>query len=390
MKNYGIILTLFIGLGSFGSKAQTTKEAPLYYLIQLGAFDSHKQSDFEAIRSYAYVYDKEGTVYIGGFNTPEAAEVVLEKVKAKGYADAFIADRKVADSKKVYVVQIATRGAGEPIDWASYSKAGDLYTLPLDKQVRVVEGIYEDVNDARVRLKEIQDKGFPDAFVKTVREVTLNPVTDFDKSVVSVLGSKGVKEKKKSVASAFSAVSANPGLSAKSKTAVRLQAALKEIGAYKAPIDGKAGKLTEQAYATALEKNRRLKRYEDEASKVTGFDGWEEARLLLTITRDLNVKEETADLSGDLFLNLPSSPLALADQKTIVEWNALLMKGMDAWSTKSQYNDQIVGAFKVAYLRTQLKLENYYTSKGLTEAHANGLAILVLKTLVSEDLEGYY
>jgi len=394
MRKYFIVFCLMVSANHYFSAAEA-QEPTLFYTIQLGAFDNPRQSDFEAIRSYAYVYERSGIMFMGGFNTSEAAEAVLEKVKAKGYHDAFIVERKLAESKKAYVVQLATHAAGEPIEWETYSKAGDLWVMPFDKQVRIVQGVYADINDARVKANTLKTQGFPNAFVKTVREITINAVSDFDmsKGTVAIVTPKGPKQATevhlvRPIANQFSTVTTHPAV--KRKAGMQLQTALKEIGMYAGAVDGKVGKGTEEAYAKALRTNRRLKRYQAEAAKIPGFDGWEDARLLQTIARDMNTKDETHEISADLMNNLPESPLVAADAKTVTEWNTTMLKGLDAWSAKSQYNDQIASAFKVAYFKAQIKFADYYIGKGMTEDQANGLSYLIIKTLLADDLEGYY
>ncbi len=370
-----------------------TKEPAHFYTIQLGAFDAHRQSDFEAIRSYAYVYDQDGVVFIGGFSTLDAAQAVLDKVKAKGYSDAFIVDQISADSKKVSVIQLAALGAGEPIDWSAYEPAGALYTLPADAQVRIVHGVYDDVNDARVKLKELQAAGFPDAFVRSTRESMVHAVTGFDKGTsTGALASRSVSNRK--LPSTYSAVTTRPATTTfatgQRKTGAKLQTTLKYIGAYTGTVDGVVGKGTEQAYASALKNNRRLRRYAEEARKVTGFGGWEDARLLLTIVRDLDVKDDAPAVSDELLASLPAAPIGSADLKAVTDWNVLLLAGIENWSTKSQYNDQVASAFKTAYFKTQLQLEDYYLAKGVSQAQAAGLALLEMKILIGDELEGYY
>ena len=179
MKQF-LFSILFVG-GIICLNAQQSKESSTLYTIQLGAFDpSVKQADFEAIRSYTYIYKRDGLVFAGAFASAQAAEPFLEKIKAKGFDYAFIAARPLTVGKNVFVIQIATVTAGEPINWQKHLQTGTLYTMPNNAQVRIVHGAYADKNDASVKLKEIVAMGYTDAFVKSVKDVQLNPLTDFD------------------------------------------------------------------------------------------------------------------------------------------------------------------------------------------------------------------
>ena len=86
MKQTLLLAVLFSSLCTRASAQLTaTKEQPTtIYTVQLGTFDpSVKQADFEAIRAYAYVYQRDGVVFAGSFADETAAEPVLEKIKAK-------------------------------------------------------------------------------------------------------------------------------------------------------------------------------------------------------------------------------------------------------------------------------------------------------------------
>ncbi len=395
MKKIAISLAIFGSFltATFAQTTQSKEEPSAVYAIQLGAFDPNvKQADFEAIRSYAYVYKRDGLVFVGGFASPESAEPTLAKIKAKGYDDAFVATRSFKKSQTVYVIQLASRAAGEPISWNAYAKVGDLHTMPNAAQVRIVHGYYTDVNDARVKLKEVANMGFPDAFVKAVKEVQLNPVSDFDtgdKALIvksdflksekgDVVTSKGIVPK------AYSDMS-----SSKRKSVIKLQEALKEVGVYGGATDGQFGAGTKTSFDKAMKLNRRLKIYDDFSKQYDGFDGWEDVRLLMTMARQLSIKETLSPMTPDLLGNLPDEVLSAKATKTALDWHVNLWKGLEKWSATSQYNDQVYTAMKIAYYRSLVHLEDYYSSKGIKGENGTALAASVLRTLIAEDLDGF-
>ena len=382
---------------AFGGFLQTTtaqltavKEQPTnVYTVQLGTFDpSVKQSDFEAIRAYAYVYQRDGVVFAGSFADETAAEPVLEKIKAKGFTDAFIASRSLKKAKTVYVIQIATRNAGEAMNWKAYAPVGDLYTIPNLAQVRIVHGFYDEKGDANVKLKEIQEMGYADAFVKAVKDVTLNPLSVFD------TGDKRLVIKAPTAAEVgaknpLKDYNERAVMPTKRKSVIKLQEALNEGGVPTSSIDGLFGKTTQLAFEKAIQTNRRLATFNELSQKHEGFEGWADARLLMTISRELSVKDNASAIVPDLLNNLPDEALTAAESTGALNWHVAHWKKLDAWSATSQYNDQIATAYKITYYRTLVHLEDYFAAKGLRGEAGTALAVSVLKTLVGKDFEGF-
>jgi hypothetical protein len=396
MKKFMLVIALFSSLFTINAQPLNKVDQPTaVYAVQLGVFDeSVKQADFEAIRSYAYVYKRDGIVFVGGFASEEAAEPVLAKIKAKGYDDAFIATRSlVKNTKNVHVIQIASKNAGEAIDWKKYAKVGDLFSMPSLGVVRIVHGYYTDINDARVKLKEVQNLGFSDAFIKTVKDAQINIITDFDtgdSKLVFQSENKGEDKMEEAVVRSKGDIpTVYNTIPNKRKSAIKLQEALKEVGTYGGAVDGMNGKGTTAAYDKALKLNRRLATYNDMAQKYEGFEGWEDIRLLMTISRQLNTKDNVQPIIADMLESLPETPLSAKEAKAALDWHANTWKGLEKWSALSQYNDQVYTALKIAYYRSLVHLEDYYASKKIGSEAGTALAVYTLKTLIDEDLEGY-
>jgi hypothetical protein len=388
------IVLFALAFGGFlqATTAQLTaaKEQPTnVYTVQLGTFDpSVKQADFEAIRAYAYVYQRDGVVFAGSFADETAAEPVLEKIKAKGFTDAFIASRSLKKAKTVYVIQIATRNAGEPMNWKAYASVGDLYTIPNLAQVRIVHGFYDEKGEANIKLKEIQDMGYADAFVKAVKDVTLNPLSAFDtgdkKLIIKAPTAADMGTKNPIVDYSTRVV-----VPTKRKSVIKLQEALNEGGAPMSAIDGLFGKTTQLAFEKAIQTNRRLATFNELSQKYEGFEGWADARLLMTISRELSVKDNASAIVPDLLNNLPDEALTAAEATGALNWHVAHWKKLDAWSATSQYNDQIATAYKIAYYRSLVHLEDYFAAKNLRGEAGTALAVSVLKTLVGKDFDGF-
>lgn len=391
MKHLLSVLYILVFGVTIYAQTTSTKEQPISnFTIQLGVFeDNVKQADFEAIRSYAYVYKREGVVFVGGFASEEAAEPFLAKIKAKGYDDAFVASRSLKKAKTVHVVQLATKNAGEPLSWKSYAKVGNLYTMPNGAQVRIVHGVYDDINDARVKLKEIQNMGFTDAFVKTVKDGQLNPVSSFDTGDAKLMSyddTPSVASKGAKIPESYNTV---PISSLKRKSVIKLQEALKELGTYGGAIDGLSGKGTTLGYEKALKFNRRLKQFNEISEKYEGFDGWEDVRTLIAIARDLNIKEDIAPVTADLINNLPNEALSTKEHNAALDWHTATWKKLEKWSSLGQYNDQIYTILKVSYFRSLSHLEEHFALQNISGEAGTALAVSVLKTLIGDDLEDF-
>jgi hypothetical protein len=373
----------------------------LMYTIQLGAFEDVRQADFEPIRSYSYVYEKENIVFIGGFSTPEAAAEVLAKVQNKGYTDAFVTERDLTAAPEHHVVQLITQTAGEPIEWKKLEPLGTLYAWACDNgQVRIVVGLFEDVNEARVLATKVQTKGFKGAFVRKVSDAFLNPVTAFDKEPAKngTLATTDKKNQTKGVAKSVAkvAVKAAPRevpasyvdeKAGRTKTVLELQQVLKNVGTFNGWMQGVATDTLEIAYSEALLRHRRLKKYQEVAQQIVGFEGWASARLLLCVTRDLNGNAEVPEISPDLLRNLPEK--LLTEPKNLTDWMEHVHQKMATFAKLSKRNEQLAEAFKISFLKTQVQLENYYKTKGFKNLESYQFALSVLKTLTEADLDDF-
>ncbi len=389
MKHFAFFFALLGSVVTIYAQPTKAPEQPAaVYTIQLGAFDDNvKQADFEAIRSYAYVYKRDGLVFVGAFPTEETAEPILAKLKAKGYDDAFIASRSLKKAKTVHVIQLASKAAGESVNWKTYARVGDLYSMPNASQLRIVHGYYADVNDARVKLKEIQNMGFVDAFIKTVKDIQLTPISEFDTGDKKlVVTSDETDVRSKGIPTPYNDV---PMVSLKRKSTIKLQEALKEVGTYGGVIDGQFGKGTSTAFDKAMKFNRRLKSYDELSQKYSGFEGWEDARLLLTMSREMSIKDDLQPLTPDLLTNLPDDELTAKEAKAALDWHSNLWKGLEKWSGLSQYNDQVYTAYKIAYYRALVHLEDYYAAKGIKGESGTAKAVSVIKTLIGDDMQGF-
>ena len=305
---------------AFSILAFTTTQAnkntnPNYvYTIHIGAFEKAQVSDFDDIRSIGYVYgyplrDNLMQIFLGGYDSRNAARKVLPNVQASGYPDAYVMRRAFDEGDEVVTVQIGMKKAGEELDYGNFMKAGTIYISQTNNEVRILTGQYMNEEVAQQRAIQLKRIGFKDAFVKTINTVELVKVTEFETggtvaiddivAVVDTPKGEAVKPKKtpksydvlfkkttnksKGQATVPDDVPTNyentskrieipvkketavvlPKIRVKVKrtSAIELQKVLKAEGAYKKSLDGYYGKGTAKAYAIIKKQNRQVKKY---------------------------------------------------------------------------------------------------------------------------------
>jgi peptidoglycan hydrolase-like protein with peptidoglycan-binding domain len=291
------------------------------YTVQIGNFVNPKPSDFAQLQSLGFVYaarrpSNYTDIYIGGYNTEKEAEAIAEKLRSQGYDNAFVSRLNVEGGQSSTVIQLATKRAGDKINWDELSQAGPLFVALNGSEVKIVTGSFPDVAGAKAQLPRLQKLGFKDAFPRNINNVLLHEVTEFemggpakkplipldlaektgeqpladakgktevpssyeDISVTapsqkaSEMTSKGLPDAEKKADKAKEAAPApaeasieatlpdiRPGV--KRTSALELQKVLKSAGSYKGSLDGYYGKGTRTAYDQALSTNRQLNKY---------------------------------------------------------------------------------------------------------------------------------
>ncbi len=396
MKILGFFLMSILLFTSQTISAQTAAAKPqeeIFYSVQLGTFnEALKQSDFESIRSYAYVYKRNNVVFIGGFKTPEEAEALLEKVKARGFDDAQMVQRPLANDKTVYVVQVATSNAGENVPFSTFAKFGKLYTAPTNNLVRLSIGTFADKNDARIKLNELFAAGFKDAFIKSVKLPQINAVSVFDNAEASEM--MAVKSMPDAQPAPQASAPPQPAadlpqsyatvvVKEKRKSVIKLQETLKKLGVFTGEPDGLYGKVTDAAYADALERNKTLTLARTLAQKSFESNDFDDAATLMILAQWLSTAPDGDVIKFDALGNLPESPLAKVDVDAALNWHAQTWKKLELWSATSKNAAQSYDALKVAYYKTLTHIEQIMNERGMKGEAATGAALSVMRSLSS-------
>ena len=275
-------------------------QSNVFYTVQIGTFLNAKKTEFSEIKSLGFIYANPGDnnlaeVYIGGFNNSKDANKVVEDLVDRGYANAFAQERFLGEGREVAVIQIATRNLKQDLDWESFLTAGELYIQPLAKQVKVIAGIYDDLNQAKARLPEIKKLGFKDAFIKKINSAYLHKVGDFelgstkrpliplnfDRNPTASAGN-GARQSRRPTEYSYTAVQPNftprspassavlkpkdtsPKIRAKIKrgSVLELQKLLKTQQMYSGSLDGYYGNNTAKGYDQLKKTNRTLQKYQ--------------------------------------------------------------------------------------------------------------------------------
>lgn len=126
------------------------------------------------------------------------------------------------------------------------------------------------------------------------------------------------------------------------------------------------------------------------------FMEWEELLLLQKMADDLNTetdknaetkRNQEAQRRTQLYL-LPKA-IDAKDKDVYKGWNIALWKGMNKWAEKDEINKQTTTAFKAAYYKALLHLEDYYITKGIKNEQATTLAYYTLQTVIDRPLKRY-
>jgi len=279
-----------------------------HFTVQAGMFLNAKTEDFDGVRDLGFVYaevsnDNVYRVFVGGYEKQVDADKVTATLRQRGYGNAQTMEIRLSEGRNLSVIQLATRDAGKAIEWAELGKAGDLYGIAADDDVKITTAPYADINAAKRDLSRIQQLGFKDAFVKNVNSAVLFVITPFEtgikkglfplvldkqppkrtaqqqqqqpsQRVTPVDVPRTYEEAGLTVKSPYQqqAQQAKPAIvqkksqpairaNLKRRSALELQKILKAEGVYTGSVDGLYGTGTAKAYEAVKLSNRELRKY---------------------------------------------------------------------------------------------------------------------------------
>lgn len=177
MKQFlSVILSLFLPIFLISQSLFT---------VNVGTFVDAKSPQFDDIRPLGFVYAYEmnnglSQVYLGGYDSKAAADKVAASVQQRGYRSAYVEERSLAQGQTVTVIQLATRETDKLIEWDQFESIGTLFGILNDNLIKIVTGIYSNVDAAKQALPAIKAAGFNDAFIKNVNNTLLIRISQFE------------------------------------------------------------------------------------------------------------------------------------------------------------------------------------------------------------------
>lgn len=279
-----------------------------YYAVQLGIFLNPRISDFDNVQSLGYIYAQEDgadtyRIFVGDFDSPQQAAKIEQQAKQKGYMDATVMKRAMTFGKQVVVIQLATRSVQEKVAWENFANIDEVYVLVENNQIKVVTGIYANMDAAKADLQRVRSKGFKDAFPKILNSARLHKpgsfeLAEYKKDLIPLdftarqsnstqtdpkakddFRPKGTTtQESKNVPANYYNYEASTGSNStapkdnlkespsfrnnvKRRSALDLQAILKELKVYNGSVDGLYGEGTANAYTRATNANESFQQY---------------------------------------------------------------------------------------------------------------------------------
>lgn len=432
----------------------TAISAQELFTVKVGTFRDVKASDFTTLQGKGFLYGAPGAdntvdVYLGHFSTQAQVNALAAELQANGFRNAQAFSLPTDKGQSVTVIQIALQGSNRNINWETMEKAGQLYVESVDGTNKIMTGIYPDARTAAGFLPAIRQLGYNDAFVRTVNNVRLIPITSFETGIKKPLIPINMQSAKNETPLSTPAVNpvptapaaaptsspiiygngdastqpyrtpptsattlpnpatspavALPAIDGKTKrsSSADLQSVLKEKGYYTGAIDGFYGPGTAAAYLKAWDEMPEIRKYrklsEIAPPPAGGHDfisKWPEVNTLLAIAEDLAAGMGSTTRANQLVpqreeLRQASQPLAATAAERVKNWSVALLKNMDEWATEDPLNAQIYSAFRLTYQQSQVRLEDYYMDRGLSPLDARDLATAMLQNMVGAQLDRF-
>ena len=127
------------------------------------------------------------------------------------------------------------------------------------------------------------------------------------------------------------------------------------------------------------------------------FDlGWDELNILQAMAYAMKGSEavDFTSLSIDIATrkDLIKTPKALSKGEAVelIDWEEELMSALDAWANRTPKYKDTVGAFKIAFYQSAVRLEDYYMKKSFSKTQSRALALATINTYIGVYLERFY
>ncbi|TXF88286.1 peptidoglycan-binding protein [Neolewinella aurantiaca] len=427
------------------------------YTIKVGTFRDVKADDFTSLRGQGFVYGAAGAdntvdVYVGQYSDVAKANATAASLNNNGFRNAQALALPLSTGQQVTVIQIALHSGDRSIDWPTLERAGQLFVESVDGVNKIVTGIYPDARTAASFLPAIRELGYSDAFVKTINNVRLIPINQFETGIkkplipIDLTAKAPVPETPEPTASpatygskatpapvAYSPAPAPatpaatptttatpaattglpspassptlnlPAIDGKTKrhSSAELQRVLKEKGYYAGSIDGYYGPGTTAAYEAAWDDMPEIRKYRKlsemalaPAGNTERISKWPEVSTLLAVVEDLSAGMANDARARQLVqqrseLTNATQALTPVAVSRINNWVTTIWTNLEEWATEDPLHAQIFSAFRLTYQQSQVRLEDYYMDKGLSATDARDLSSAMLQNLVGAQLDRF-
>jgi len=422
-----------------------------FYAVKLGTFVSPQHADFESIHNIGFVYSdpkafNHEVISLGDFSSHGKAVESMLKVRNSGFPDATVHLLPLAKKERqIPVIQVATISAVGPKKWEDFFKAySKIYARQLDNNLVIYAGGFDSIEGANAILPYIKDAGFKGAFAQMVKATHLQAINELESGIrvertaavpAESTAPQSTVEVVEDVLTAKSAevpppatevvvipaeapapvviettlpVAGEPSIPVETKAApvsvfypeisgkvkrnaaIEIQRILKAEKSYSGSLDGFYGPGTAAGFENFTKTNRQWKKYEllsdlwEVNKDATGSDTWNEIKILKTILSEMNGGE-----SKTRSLKFDNTGISNLRTKELKEWNDSLWTNLTGWSKRDPMHAEIATVLKVAFFQSQVRIEEYFISKGKKPAAARLHAIATLKALAGKDLERF-
>src|SRR5690606_30982202 len=145
------------------------------YYIQIAALAKHSDiTPFSDLKMYGDLVVHDDAMYskvrVGTFETDAEARLVLNRLRAGGYPDAFVVKDKVQTQsaqlpQSEYKVRLATYTKAANFDPTPVMHLGSIESYRKDDMTIMLLGGYDSLKSAQQAREEAVSKGFHDAYV---------------------------------------------------------------------------------------------------------------------------------------------------------------------------------------------------------------------------------
>jgi hypothetical protein len=268
-------LVFFLSLSLGIASAQSAS----IYKASLGIYPEVTRNDFIPLRTLGFVHaipleDNNLEVFVMLGLDENKAQSSLNRIRQTGFPSAQLKAQSLIGAPEKATIQISGFHYTNEPTWTIYDGIDQLIAYQEGDLLKIGAGVFENVEAARMDLERIKRLGFPDAYVRKVKEPAIIHLNSFETGIKKPLIPLNLSEqpivfqvespqKEEPTYLAARSVYAPPTIdeTLKSTSVSKLQKTLFEMGFFSGLPDGFYGEKTSEGYIKAIEENRELRKY---------------------------------------------------------------------------------------------------------------------------------